>query len=63
MRAASTAAELKVVVVVVVGGGGGQSVSAQTITPHTASNWSARLSSQKEAPSKDDTQENPQTVC
>ncbi len=32
-------------------------------TPHTASNWSAWLSSQKEASSKDDAQESPQTVC
>ena len=32
-------------------------------TPYTASNWSAWLSSQKEASSKDDAQESPQTVC
>ncbi len=32
-------------------------------TPHTASNWSAWLSSQKEASSKDDAQDSPQTVC
>ncbi len=31
-------------------------------TPHTASNWSAWLSSQKEFSSKDDAQESPQTV-
>ncbi len=31
--------------------------------PHTASNWSAWLSSQKEASSKDDAQESLQTVC
>ncbi|CAH2329704.1 Hypothetical predicted protein [Pelobates cultripes] len=30
---------------------------------HTASNWSTWLSSQKEASSKDDAQENPQTVA
>ncbi len=30
---------------------------------HTASNWSSWLSSQKEASSKDDAQEIPQTVC
>ncbi len=43
---------------------GGQPVSAQTIrrTLHQ-SNWSALLSSQKEASSKDDAQESPQTVC
>ncbi len=45
-------------------------VSAQTIhctlsvlRPYTASNWSACLSSQKEASSIDDAQESPQTVC
>ncbi len=32
-------------------------------TPHTASNWSAWLSFQKEASSKDDAQESPQTFC
>ncbi len=31
--------------------------------PVSASNWSAWLSSQKEASSKDDAQESPQTVC
>ncbi len=55
MSAASIAAEVE--------GVGGQPVSAQTHTPHTASNWSAWLSSQKEASSKDDAQESPQTVC
>ena len=43
-------------------GWGGQPVSTQTIH-HTASNWSAWLSSQKEASSKDDAQESLQTVC
>ncbi len=52
--AASIAAEVE--------GVGCQPVSAQTIR-HTASNWSAWLSSQKEASSKDDAQESPQTVC
>ncbi len=51
MSAASIAAEVEEL-----GGGGG-------VTPHTASNWSAWLSSQKEASSKDDAQESPQTVC
>jgi len=32
-------------------------------TPHTASNWSTWLLSQKEASSKDDVQESLQTVC
>ncbi len=41
-------------------GVGGQPVSAQT-APHTASNWSAWLSSQKEASSNDDAQESRQT--
>ncbi len=40
-------------------GAGGQPVSAQTIHTHSESNWSAWLSSQKEASSKDDAQ----TVC
>ncbi len=53
MSAASIAAEVE--------GVGGQPVSAHT--PHTASNWSARLSSQKDASSKDDAQESLQTVC
>ena len=55
MSAASIAAEVE--------GVGGQPVSAQTIRCNTASNWSAWLSSQKEASSKDDAQESPQTVC
>ncbi len=44
---------------------GGQRSACQCSehTPHTASNWSAWLSSQKEASSKDDAQESPQTVC
>ncbi len=49
MSAASVAAEVE--------GVGGQPVSAQTRCQHTASNWSAWLSSQKEASSKDDAQE------
>ncbi len=32
-------------------------------TPHTALNWSAWLSSQKEASSKDDAQESPQVFA
>ncbi len=32
-------------------------------TPHTASNWSSWLSSQKEGSSKDNAQESPQTFC
>ncbi len=56
MSAASIAAEVE--------GVGGQPVSAQRDhTPHTASNWPAWLSSQKEASSKDDAQESLQTVC
>ncbi|CAI9586911.1 unnamed protein product, partial [Staurois parvus] len=43
MSAASIAAEVE--------GVGGQPVSPQTIHPHTASNWSAWLSSRKEASS------------
>ncbi len=54
MSAASIAAKAE--------GVGGQPVSTQT-EGHTASNWSAWLSSQKEASSKDDAQESPQTVC
>ena len=56
--AASIAAEVK-------GLGGGQPISAHCAdhTPHTASNWSAWLSSQKEASSTNDAQESPQTVC
>ncbi len=43
--------------------GGGSACQCSDHTPHTASNWSAWLSSQKEASSKDDAQERPQTVC
>ncbi len=56
MSAASIAAEVE--------GVGGQPVSV--LRPYTAHciNWSAWLSSQKEASSsKDDAQESPQTVC
>ncbi len=42
---------------------GGSACQCSDHTPHTASNWSAWLSSQKEACSKDDAQESPQTVC
>ncbi len=55
MSAASIAAEVE--------GGGGSACQCSDHTPHTASNWSAWLSSQKEASSKDDAQESPQTVC
>ncbi len=44
-------------------GWGGSACQCSDHTPHTASNWSAWLSSQKEASSKDDAQESPQTVC
>ncbi len=44
-------------------GVGGQPVSAQTIHRTHASNWSAWMSSQKEASSKDVAQESLQTVC
>ncbi len=50
MSAASIAAEVK-------------ACQCSDHTPHTASNWYAWLSSQKEASSKDDAQESPQTVC
>ncbi len=43
--------------------GWGSACQCSDHTPHTASNWSAWLSSQKEASSKDDAQESPQTVC
>ncbi len=56
MSAASIAAEVERV-------GRGQPVSALRPYAHTTSNWSAWLSSQKEATSKDDAQESPQTVC
>ncbi len=55
MSAASIAAEVE--------GVGGSACQCSDHTPHTASNWSAWLSSQKEASSKDDAQECPQTVC
>ncbi len=42
---------------------GGSACQCSDHTPHTASNWSAWLSSQKEASSKDDAQESLQTVC
>ncbi len=57
MSAASIAAEVE-------GGvGGGSACQCSDHMPHAASNWSAWLSSQKEASSKDDAQESPQTVC
>ncbi len=43
--------------------GGGSAWHCSDHTPHTASNWSACRSSQKEASSKDDSQESLQTVC
>ncbi len=52
MSAASIAAEVE-----------GVACQCSDHMPHTASNWSAWLSSQKEASSKDDAQESPQTVC
>ncbi len=52
MSAASIAAEV-----------GGSACQCSDHTPHTASNLSAWLLSQKEASSKDDAQESPQTVC
>ncbi len=55
MSAASIAAEVE--------GVGGSACQCSDHTPHTATNWSAWLSSQKEASSKDDAQESPQTVC
>ncbi len=54
MSAASIAAEVE---------GVGCQCQCSDHTPHTASNWSAWLSSQKEASSKDDAQESPATVC
>ncbi len=51
MSAASIAAEVEGV------GGGGSACQCSDHTPHTASDWSAWLSSQKEASSKDDAQE------
>ncbi len=58
MSAASIATEVERVCV-----GGGSACQCSDHTPHTASNWSAWLSSQKEASSKDDAQESLQTVC
>ncbi len=55
MSAASIAAEVE--------GVGGSACQCSDQTSHTASNWSAWLSYQKEASSKDDAQESPQTVC
>ena len=55
MSAASIAAEDD--------GVGGSACQCSDHMPHTASNWSAWLSSQKEASSKDDAQESLQTVC
>ncbi len=57
MSAASIAAEVDGV------GGGSDCQCSSDHTPHTASNWSAWLSFQKEASSKDDAQESLQTVC
>ncbi len=42
--------------------GWGSACQSSDHTPHTASNWSAWLSSQKEASSKDDAEESPQTL-
>ncbi len=58
MSAVSIAAEVEGM-----GGGGGSACQCSNHTPHTASNWSAWLSSQNEASSKDDAQEILQTVC
>ncbi len=55
MSAASIAAEVE--------GVGGSACQCPDHTPHTASNWSAWLSSQKEASFKDDAQESLHTVC
>ncbi len=55
MSAASIAAEVE--------GVGGSACQCSDHTPHTASNWSTWLSSQKETSSKDDAQESPQTVA
>ncbi len=46
-----------------VGGVAGSACHCSDQMSHTASNWSAWLSSQKETSSKDDAQEGPQTVC
>ncbi len=55
MSASSIAAEVE--------GLGGSACQCSDHTLRTASNWSAWLSSQKEASSKDDAQESSQTVC
>ncbi len=55
MSSASIAAEVE--------GVGGSACQCSDHTPHTVSNLSAWLSSQKEASSKDDAQESPHTVC
>ncbi len=55
MSASSIAAEVE--------GMGGSACQCSDHTLRTASNWSAWLSSQKEASSKDDAQESSQTVC
>ncbi len=55
MSAASIAAEVE--------GVGGSACQWSDHMPHTASNWSVWLSSQKEASSKDYAQQSPQTVC
>ncbi len=44
-------------------GGGGSACQCSDHMPHTASNWPAWLSSQKEASSKVDALESPQLVC
>ncbi len=43
--------------------GWGSACQCSEHTPHTATNWSAWLLSQKEASSKNDAQESPKTVC
>ncbi len=55
MSAASIAAEVERC--------GGSACQCSDQTPHTASNWSAWLSSQKEASFKEEAQESLQTVC
>ncbi len=55
MSAASIAAEVE--------GVGGSACQCSDHMLHTASNWSALLSSQKETSFKDDAQESLQTVC
>ena len=55
MSAESIAAEVE--------GIGGSACQCSDQTPHTVSNWSAWLSSQEEASSKDDAQEGLQTIC